>query len=82
MNIILCHGHGGVRTDLASRFARGSVASASLAVAMARGIKGTLLCAHDPTVLTNPRRVSMPSYNDTDYKKNDRQKNIFRVVIV
>ena len=60
------------RTDIASRFAQGSVASASaclaglskcaalsrpsfdntsLAVAMARG---TLLCAHSPTTLTNP----------------------------
>ena len=68
------------RTDLASHFARGSVASASaclagfskrtvlsrrsfdnasLAVAMARGIKATLLCAHGPTVLTNPQPCSV-----------------------
>ena len=32
--------------------------NASLAVAMARGIKATLLCAHGPTVLTNPERYS------------------------
>ena len=30
----------------------------SLAVAMARGIKATLLCAHGPTVLTNPEPCS------------------------
>ena len=32
--------------------------NASLAVAMARGIKATLLCAHGPTVLTNPEPCS------------------------
>ena len=32
--------------------------NASLAVAMARGIKGTLPCAHGPTVLTNPEPSS------------------------
>ena len=67
------------RTDLASRFARGSVAStsaclaglskrvalscrsfdnSSLAIAMARGFEATFLCAHGPTVLTNPEPCS------------------------
>ena len=32
--------------------------NASLAVAMARGIKATLLFAHGPTVLTNPEPCS------------------------
>ena len=32
--------------------------NASLAVARARGIKATLLCAHGPTVLTNPEPCS------------------------
>ena len=32
----------------------------SLAVAMTRGIKATLLCAHDRTVLTNPEPCSSP----------------------
>ena len=32
--------------------------NASLAVAMALGIKATLLCAHGPTVLTNPEPCS------------------------
>ena len=32
--------------------------NASLAVAMARGIKATLLCAYGPTVLTNPEPCS------------------------
>ena len=32
--------------------------NASLAVAMARGIKATLLCTHGPTVLTNPEPCS------------------------
>ena len=35
-----------------------SIDNASLAVAMARGIKATLLCAHGPTVLTNPEPCS------------------------
>ena len=35
-----------------------SIDNASLAVAMARGIKATLLCAHGPTVLTNPEPYS------------------------
>ena len=37
---------------------RRSFDNASLAVAMARGIKATLLCAHGPTVLTNPEPCS------------------------
>ena len=37
---------------------RRSFDNASLAVAMARGIKTTLLCAHGPTVLTNPEPCS------------------------
>ena len=35
--------------------------NASLAVAMARGIKATLLCAHGPTVPTNPEPCSSVS---------------------
>ena len=35
-----------------------SIDNASLAVAMARGIEATLLCAHGPTVLTNPEPCS------------------------
>ena len=64
------------RTDLASRYAWGSVASASTystvlskrtalscrlfnnASSMAWGSKATLLCAHSPTVLTNPEPCS------------------------
>ena len=114
-----------VWTDLASRFARGSVASASaclaglskraalsrqtfdnasLAVAMARGIKATLLCAHGPTIFWSilslvvwtfsppaprvhsnralPRRVSMPSCNDTDYIRKLSLWKIFFVVYI
>ena len=83
---------------LASCFTWGSVATCSagllkyavLSISMAWGIKATLLCAHGPTILTNPepcstvrtfsppaprvhsnqahpRRVSMPSCNDSDY---------------